>query len=242
MRIFLLAFFCSFSAFAQNQSIRIAINSITSSDSLSFRKFSINYSLSNLTSNKISFFLNPEIVHAGSGGSMSTFVSSKLYQESEEFPLHSILSSTSKNRELPFNFENLPEGKEKNEILKKYLKEVLGMDIDKEIEEFSKNKDENYRLKKSSEELMNSIMALEPKETKHYTKIYYWDKKRYHKIDELEYYISENSNCYLELYIVLLKEHFKERMTDVDFKTLLNIPNFIEGWFTSNKVEINFRK
>ena len=173
---------------------------------------------------------------------MSTFVSSKLYQESEEFPLHSILSSTSKNIELPFNFENLPEGKEKNEILKKYLKEVLGMDIDKEIEEFSKNKDENYRLRKSSEELMNSIMALEPKETKHYTKIYYWDKKRYHKIDELEYYINENSNCYLELYIVLLNEHFKERMTDDDFKTLLNIPNFIEGWFTSNKVEINFRE
>jgi hypothetical protein len=238
--IYLLLFTASL--IAQNQPIKINITSITSTDSLSFRKFSINYSFSNLTDNKISFFLHPEKVHAGSGGSMSTFVSSKLYQETEELPLHLVLSFTSKSRELPSNFENLPEGKEKHEILKKYLKEVLGMDIDKEIEEISKNKDENYRLKKSSEELMNSIMVLEPKETKHYTKIYYWDKKRYYKIDELEYYINENSNCYLEFYIVLLKEHFKERMTEDDIKTLLNIPNFVEGWFTSNKIEINFRE
>lgn len=240
MKYFLFLF--TILSFSQSQPLKIDIVSITSSDSSSFRKFSINYTISNLTNNKISFFLHPERVMAGSGGSMNTNVSANLYQEKEELPFHSILSLTSKNRELPKGYENLPEGKEKDEILKKYLKEVFGMNIDKEISEISKNKDEKYRLKKSSEELMNSIMVLEPKETKYYTKIFYWNKKRYHKIDELEYYIHENSNCSLEFYIVLLKEHFKEKMTADDFKTLLNIPNFVEGWFPSNKVEINFRE
>jgi hypothetical protein len=228
------------SLISQNQPIKIEIVSIASIDSLSFRKFSINYNISNHTDNKISFFLHPERVMAGSGGSMNTIVSVNLFQEKEELPVHSILFHSTISNYLSENFENLLE--EKDEILKKYLKDVFGMDIDKELEEISKSKDENYRLKKSSQELINSIMALEPKETKHFTKIFYWEKKRYHKIDEIEYYINENSNCYMEFYIVLLKEHFKERMTEDDFKTLLNIPNFVEGWFTSNKIEINFRE
>jgi hypothetical protein len=234
--------FFTISSLAQNQPIKIDINSITDIDSLSFRKYTIHYSIKNTTGDRISFFLNPDNVIAGSGGSMRTDVSATLFQENEELPMHTILSSKSKNRELPAGFENLPEGKEKNAILKKYLKEVLNFDIDMEIEEIKKNDNETFRLKKSSERLMQSLMTLDPFETKQYFKIFYWDKKRYYKNNEFEYYINEKSNCFLELYIVLLKEEFKEKLTENDLSMITNTPNFIKGWFTSNKVEINFRE
>lgn len=238
--IYILLF--SISSLAQNQPVKIDINAITDIDSLSFRKFTINYSISNLTNNKISFFLNPDRVVAGSGGSMTTNVSATLFQENEELPMHTILSTTSKSRELPIGFENLPEGQEKNAILKKYLKEVMNFDIDKEIEEIKKNDNETFRLKKSSQRLMESIMTLEPFETKQFFKTFYWDKKRYYKYNELEYYINEKSNCSLELYIVLLKEEFKERLIDLDYTKIISIPNFIKGWYNSKKKEINFKE
>jgi hypothetical protein len=57
----------------------------------------------------------------------------------------------------------------------------------------------------------------------------------------MEYYINEKSNCSIELYIVLLKEEFKERLIDSDYNKIINTPNFIKGWFNSNKNEINFK-
>jgi hypothetical protein len=227
---------------AQNQTIKIDVNSISDIDSLSFRKFTINYSIKNTTSNRISFFLNPKRVLAGSGGSMNTNISANLFQEKEELPMHAILSFTSKSRELPIGFENLKEGKEKDDILRKYMKDVFDIDIDKELEDIKKNEDGSYRLKKSSGRLMGSIMTLEPFESKQYNKTFYWDKNRYYKINEMEYYINEKSNCFLELFIVLLKEEYRYRMTENDFNTITNTPNFIKGWFTSNKIEINFRE
>jgi hypothetical protein len=58
----------------------------------------------------------------------------------------------------------------------------------------------------------------------------------------MEYYINEKSNCSIELYIVLLKEEFKERLIDSDYTKIINTPNFIKGWFNSNKNEINFKE
>ena len=234
-------FLFSISSLAQNQPVKIDINAITDIDSLSFRKFTINYSISNLTNNKISFFLNPDRVVAGSGGSMTTNVSATLFQENEELPMHEILSFTSKNKELPIGYENLPEGKEKDEILKKYMKDIFGMDINKEIEEISRDNDQAYRLQKSSYRMIRSMMILQPFETKQYSKTFYWDKKRYYKNNELEYYINEKSNCFLEIYIVLLKEEFKEKLNESDYTKIINTPNFIKGWYNSNKKEINFR-
>lgn len=239
---YLLLLFISTTIFAQNPIVKIEIDSINSIDSSSFRKFTINYSIRNISKNKISFFLDPKRIVAGSGGSMETSISGNLFQGKEELPMHSILSHTSKSRDLPEGFELIKDEKEKNEVLRKYLKEVLDIDMDNELEEIKKSDDPNYKLKKSSERLMISIMTLEPFEVKHYSKIFYWDKKRYHKDYDLEYYIDEKSNCLLQLYIVLLKEEYKERMLESDYNALLKTPNFIKGWYNSNKMEINFRE
>ena len=58
----------------------------------------------------------------------------------------------------------------------------------------------------------------------------------------MEYYINEKSNCSIELYIVLLKEEFKERLIDSDYTKIINTPNFIKGWYNSNKNGINFKE
>ena len=151
-----------------------------------------------------------------------------------------ILSSTTKKDEFLTDFKNLKDGKEKDSIIKKYLKEVMNFDIEEEMKK--SKEDENYFIKKSSQRLMESIMTLEPFESKKYNKTFYWDKKRYYKINEMEYYINEKSNCSIELYIVLLKEEFKERLIDSDYNKIINTPNFIKGWFNSNKNEINFKE
>lgn len=237
---YLLLLLISTTVFAQSPIIKIEIDSINSIDSSSYRKFTIDYSIRNISNNKISFFLNPKRVIASSGGSMETSVSGSLFQEKEELPMHSILSYTTKSKELPEGFESIKDEKEKNKVLRKYLKEVLDIDIDDEIEEVKKNTDSTYRLKRSSERLMKSIMTIEPFDMKHYTKTFYWNKKRYHRVDEIEYYINEKTKCYLLLYIVLLKEEYKERITESDYNDLMKIPNFVKGWYTSSKVEIDF--
>jgi len=237
--IYILLF--TISSLAQNQPIKIEINSITDIDSLSFRKYTIIYSISNLTNNKISFFLSPDNVLTGSGGSMKTDVSMTLFQEKEELPIEEIL--TNKPIKIKFvipDFESIKDEKLKNEAIRKYFKENLGIDFEDDI---NKSKvDENYFIKKSSQRLMESIMTLEPFESKKYNKTFYWDKKRYYKINEMEYYINEKSNCSIELYIVLLKEEFKERLIDSDYNKIINTPNFIKGWFNSNNNEINFKE
>lgn len=239
---YLLLLFISTTLFAQSPNIKIEIDSIKTTDSASFRKFTIQYSIRNLSNNSISFFLNPERVQPGSGGSMDTSVSVSLFQEKEELPAHKILAYTTKSRELPTGFESIKDEKIKNEVLRKYLKEVLDFDIDSESEEIKKSSDSMYRLTKSSERLMKSVMKLNPFEAKHYSRTFYWDKKRYHKVDEMEYYIDEKSNCYLQLFIVLLKEEYKERLLESDYTNLMKTPNFIKGWFVSNKAEINLKE
>jgi hypothetical protein len=185
--IYILLF--TISSLAQNQPIKIEINSITDIDSLSFRKYTIIYSISNLTNNKISFFLSPDNVLTGSGGSMKTDVSMTLFQEKEELPIEEIL--TNKPIKIKFvipDFESIKDEKLKNEAIRKYFKENLGIDFEDDI---NKSKvDENYFIKKSSQRLMESIMTLEPFESKKYNKTFYWDKKRYYKINEMEYYIN----------------------------------------------------
>lgn len=237
---YILIILFTISSLAQNQPIKIDINAISDIDSLSFRKYTIHYSIKNTIGDRISFFLNPDNVIAGSGGSMRTDVSATLFQENEELPMHTILSSTTKKDEFLTNFKNLKDGKEKDSIIKKYLKEVMNFDIEKEMDE--SKKDTSYFIKKSSERMMKSILTLEPFETKQYYKTFYWDKKRYYKNDEIEYYIDEKSNCFLELFIVLLKEEFKERLIDSDYTKIMNTPNFTKGWYNTKKKEINFKE
>jgi len=89
---------------------------------------------------------------------------------------------------------------------------------------------------------MLPIITLKPKQKIAYTKNLIWDKKRYLKFDENEFYLDEKTPHYFELTINLMKEQFKDLLEPEEFQTIMNNPNFIKGWFISNKMEINFKE
>jgi hypothetical protein len=81
---------------------------------------------------------------------------------------------------------------------------------------------------------------LKPNETKNFQIITFWDKQRYFKIDENEYYLDENEKYEFELSLYLDKLNRKEKLTEEEFTKIKNDENFIEGRFSSNKMKINF--
>lgn len=243
MKYFLLLLI-SLKVLSQNPSLKIEIDSINTVDSITHRKFTINYTIKNLSNDKISFFLNPERVLPGSSGSMSTYISAVLFQENEELPTNDILTFTSHKKEaLIPNFESIKDEKEKNKAIKTYMNETLGYEFEQENNEMMKSNDPVlYYRKKTGERLLKSLITLAPKEIKNYSKTFYWDKKRYYRIKDMQYYIDEKSNCYIELYFVVLREEYKEKILEEDYEKLIKIPNFTKGWFTCKRVEINFKE
>jgi hypothetical protein len=102
--------------------------------------------------------------------------------------------------------------------------------------------DSLYFWKKKNRALLDAVFTLKPKEKKQFTQKIYWNKIRYTKNDELEYYLDENSLYCLQIELVLMKKQYKDRLTQKELEPILNNPNFIEGYFHSNKMEINFKE
>lgn len=237
--------FIVFKTNGQSDRVLFTIDSVSHIDSVSVRKFIIHYKLQNLTNQKAMFFLEPNSVFTGSAGSKNTQISSQLFQEKEELPAREILSLSARKMSIP-NFDSIADKDKRKDAIIKYLKENYNYDSDKELEEIKKLKDakekEDYFLKKSSDRLLKTLFTLEANETKTYQKVMYWDKKRYYKIDELEYYINEDSKYYLQFYFVALKEEYKESILPEEYQKIEKNPNFIKAWINSNKVEINFKE
>lgn len=81
---------------------------------------------------------------------------------------------------------------------------------------------------------------MQPKESKSFVIKTVWDKKRYYIQDDLEYYLDEKDKFEFELTFQLIKTHFENRLSPEEFAKIAKDKNFIEGFFTSNKVDINF--
>lgn len=225
-------------SFAQNNPIDLKIDSITSIDSIpSERKFTINYHIENLTDRDISFFFNPKILIPNQSASMSKEISYKLFQKDEVLNINGIFM-TKKMKNFSTLIGKISNQKEKDSIILKFMKDEMGMDMKKDIEEA--RKDENYFLKRTNKELLESIFKLNPHQKITFTKTLIWNKKRYYKIEEDEYYINEDMPHYFELTLNLMKEQFKEKLLPENYEKIIKNPYFINGWIISNKMEINF--
>ena len=235
MRVnYFLLFFFTLSVSAQ---IELKIDSISSLDSItSERKFTINYHIENLTDKEVSFILYPKTLTDFNSGSMARTIFYKIYQNKELLDFENIFI----NKKMKV-FRNAQEKaktqEEKDLILKKFLKDEMKIDMDS-----IKKKNEKELLIWQKKELLNSNITLKPKERISYSKNLIWDKKRYFKIENNEFYIDEEKPHYIELTINLRKEDLKEELDTKEFQDIMNNPNFIKGWFTSNKVEINFKE
>ena len=235
----------SASIFAQNKSIEAKITSITSNDSNpKKREFTINYQIENLTNNPVSFFLRPNTLIANAAGSMTLFPIYKIYINGDFIPLdgpffekHGIDWETKLKG---FKDYTTPEAKE---IIKKLVEEFKAKNkliVDNYTKNGGKSTNENWILE--NQHLLESKITLNPKETKSFTIKTSWDKERYFKEGDLEYYLDEKDNYLFELVLDLKKTSFKDRLSEDEYLKIKKDVNFIEGIFTTNKTEINFKE
>lgn len=226
-KFFLLLFWVSIFGFSQSKPLEINVLPIKQFDSTSTERiFLIEYTLKNTSDNAIAFFLYEKRFFPTQGSALQPIVSYTIYQNNKALEISSVFSTNRKY----FNSQ------QKYEIYKKNIDSI----IKKEREE-SLN-DPDYLLKKSSRELINAIKVLKPNEVLHQKQFVYWNKKRYYKEQDLEYYLSENDNYFIQLNFVALKEEYKNKLTADDYLQIMENKNLIKGWFTSNKVEINFKQ
>ena len=221
MKYFYILFFC-LTAFSQSKPLELKILSLTEIDSVSERTFSLDFSISNKTDKTIHFILNPEGLIPISGGSMRPNPYYKIYEKETSIDISNLFTG----RKVSRTFKN-------EEDFKKYQDS---------LSEVVKNKTLEELVRENRASTIKNIQEMKPNETKEYSSTFRWDKNRYFKNDVMEYYIDEKESHFFELHINLMKEELLSKFSEEEQNEILKDKNFIKGWFTSNKVEINFRE
>lgn len=227
IKLFLLLF-CSFTAICQKPKLEIVIDSLNYKDNPNERIFTLKYHLTNLTSEKISFFFNPNRIFPNSAASMKYSPYYRIFENNkmENFPVK-------------FNSNRSTDSKKDKhlEFLLNYKKYVDSVYVEYQ-KKGGKNDDKYWVAKKT--ELLDNILTMNPNETKFYSFDFYWDKTTYYVSDNIEYLIEKTDNFEMDLTINLMKKDFKEWLTPDEFSKIEKDKNFIENVFTSNKVKLNF--
>lgn len=234
---FLLLLLVFQTAIAQNQPLEVVIDQIVEDDSdTNVRKFTINYHLTNLTDKDVCFFLKPEDLVSNNGGSMLNHPYYKIYQNDDFLNLGTIFGRQKKGEKretLRIDPKNI--SPEVLEYLKTYY-DITEIQI-AELKEFGYFK---TPLKSIRDEIINDVITLNAKESIAFSKVISWDKDRYFFHDPEEFYLSETEKHYLEITVLLMKEPFKDKLSEEDYLSIMANPNFLKGVFISNKAEINF--
>lgn len=218
---FIICLLFTLTIFSQAKPLEFKIDSITSSDTPDKdREFILTYHITNLSDKSVSFVLNTKSVIPISSGSLVPKPYYKIFENNKEFAANGIFFS--KNIELSFDSE---------EAFKKYQDS---------IEIAIKNKTLEQSLKEKKERFLSNIKKLESKETMKVQTIVYWNKERYFKNDPLEFYIEEKEKYYLELNINLMREELLLDFSEEEKKEILKDKTLTKGWYTSNKVPIDF--
>ena len=244
MRFTYILLLFSIITFSQNKPLDVKINAITFKDlKPNIRKYTIDYQIENLTNQEISFFLTPNILIANAASSMTLFPIYKIYINGEFTPLDG-----------PF-FEKYGIDWETFRETNKNLKEVelkeMAQKTYNDFQNTNKAIIENYRKNGSkiyddhwilqNDNLMKSKITLKPNEIKILEIQTNWDKDRYFKQDDLEYYLDEKDNYEFQLILDLKKTAFQNQLSTEEYSKIEKNKNFIEGIFTSNKISIDFK-
>ena len=93
-----------------------------------------------------------------------------------------------------------------------------------------------------NQNLLQNSVFLKPNETQNFTIQTNWNKKRYFKMDDNEYYLNENDKFEIEILLYLDKSNRKNSLSPEEFSKIISDENFLQGTFTSNKMEVNFKE
>ena len=216
--------------------LEIVIDSITSIDTLgTIRKFTVNYHIQN-TSDKEAKFINCSYPMTNFYPDVNKL---KVYSSIVENDHYNQANILYKNVEQMMYLDSLNYAKTDEEIGKIFMNRLKTKPIDTlklktEVERRRKINDFDY--------VKSAIQTFQPKEIRSFTETYYWNKRRYYKVDDLEYYIDEKEPYYLELSMVHYKKDFQYFFPEEEYKKMKDNPNFLEGTILSNKMEINFKE
>lgn len=220
---FIICLLFSITAFSQSKPIELKIDTIkTSNTEDNRRKFTLQYHLTNLTDKPITFVLDTVTIIPIGGGSLRPNPYYKLYENKTSIDVSGIFTGEQKSRV----FKSEKEYIRYRDSLVNYIK-------NRTPEQLAKLKRANF---------IDNIQKMKPNETKNFTAILFWDKQRYHKNDFYEYYIQENEQHFLELHINLMKEELLLDFSEEERNEILKDLNLTKGWFTSNKVLIDFNE
>lgn len=221
IKLFFILLYSSF-LFGQKP-VEIRIDSLTSYDETQEeRTFTINYSITNKTNKTIHFILNPDNLIPISAGSLNPSVYYKVYEKEKSIDVSGIFTGKKTIRTF----------KDEAEV-KKYNDSITDTFINRTAEQV---------IQESKARTIKNIQEIKSNQTKEFSTTFNWDKNRYFKNDVMEYYIDEKEPHFFELHINLMKEELLSKFSEEEKNEILKDKNFIKGWFTSNKVEINFRE
>ncbi len=240
MRIICFLFF-SVSLFAQKPALEVKIDSIHFDDSNSkVRKYFIDYHVENLTDNEVSFVLFPTTLIANAASSMTLYPIYKIYRNNVFEDMDGPFFEAETKEELLLR-EVESDSKEFKDLIESYKANRLKL-----MTEYYKNYKANGGQSTdvswidNNQKIMNSVLIMKPKEVKKYTIQTTWNRNRFIKNDDLEYYLNENENFEFQLILDLKKSSFKDSLSKEQLDTFMSNPNFIQGVFMSNKAKIEF--
>lgn len=234
LRIILFLLYSSLS-FGQKP-LEIVIDSITSIDTLgTIRKFTVNYHIQN-TSDKEVKFINCSYPMTNFYPDVNVLKVYSVIVENDNYIRLNILEKNLGYLQHLDSLDNAESDEARAKIRLAYIK--------RKPRDTTKMKEEVERRRKINDfdYVKSSIHTFQPKEVRSLTETFYWTKRRYYKVDDLEYYIDEKEPYYLELSMVHYKKDFQYFFPEEEYKKMKDNPNFLEGTILSNKMEINFKE
>lgn len=244
MRLFYFLFLISFSVVAQNPKLGVTITSITTDDiSASNTEYHINYQIENKTSEELSFFLLPNALIANTASSLTLYPVYRMYQNGVFEDMDGPFFEYETEDELEYaKIEDKTSAEAKKLITKIQTKRsYVGKYFYKKYKDEG-GKSEDFQWIYQRQKLLNNIITLKPKETKSFTIKTLWNKNRFIKNDDLEFYLDENNTIEIELILDLKTNLFKDQLSEQDLAKINANPNFIRGDFVSNKMKIEFKE
>lgn len=219
MKFLYILLFCS-TVFSQSKPVAIRINSLKAINGETERQFTLTYTIANLTDKTINFILDPNAVIPIGAGSLNPSVYYKLYENESSIDVNGVFTIKESDR----NFKDEKE-------MQQYHDSIINS---------FKNRTAETWQKEQKERITHNIQQLKPKEELQYETVLKWNKTRYFRNDVIEYYINETAKHYFELHINLMQDELLSMFTDEEKKEMLKGKNIVKGWFTSQKVEIDF--
>lgn len=207
--------------FSQDKPLSFQIDSVRVVDSSATNRiYTVKYHIKNRSGKPVSFVLNTKRSIPIQRGSQSELLYFKIFENETAVDMEKILEGTFKRVQLTSKTytDKTPEEVEKIE-----MEERLAL-FDQLI----------------TKSIMENIIKLAPNETRNFQTELRWDRQHYRKEGDIEYYINESNPYYLELAFNLLLEKFEGLLSEENYKILSSDPTIIKGWYTSNRVRIDF--